>query len=67
MRQPKYGGEKMKASEILKVLEAADYVEVLKALVMFETRHSEPFAEAIVNDFMDDDNCTTIFDLSDHI
>jgi hypothetical protein len=57
----------MKASEILKVLEAADYVEVLKALVMFETRHSEPFAEAIVNDFMDDDNCTTIFDLSDHI
>lgn len=57
----------MRASEILKVLDGADYVEVLKALVMFETRHSEPFSEAIVNEFMDDDNCTTIFDLKEHI
>lgn len=57
----------MRASEILKILDSADYVEVLKALVMFETRHSEPFAEAIVDEFMDDDNCTTIFDLKEHI
>lgn len=57
----------MRASEILKVLDSADYVEVLKALIMYETRHSEEYAETIVNDFMDDDNCTTIFDLKEHI
>lgn len=57
----------MKAKEILEVLKGADYREVLKALVMFEANYPEDYAEMVVDDFMEDDDCTTIWDLHKHI
>ena len=57
----------MTAKEVLEVLEDVGYIEVLKVLVMYETGQTEEFAEAVVDKFMADDNCTTIWDLKEHI